>query len=153
MLLKKRQTRWTNLKGVRFLFVLLLFLFTVIISVTAEATRVSWIKVPLVIQHGPRRWGTLQDARCQTSRSWRVRMRSEVFTGADRYYWTSTNGGMRMRTGVFTGALMAENVRSPFDYREPPTLDSDGDGGKPPPPRGLVKKNVIRVGNEALKLI
>ncbi|CDQ66141.1 unnamed protein product [Oncorhynchus mykiss] len=34
---------------------------------------------------------------------------------------------------------MAENVRSPFDYREPPTLDSDGDGSKPPPPppRGL----------------
>ncbi|XP_061620312.1 uncharacterized protein LOC133472859 isoform X1 [Phyllopteryx taeniolatus] len=32
--------------------------------------------------------------------------------------------------------LMAENVRSPFDYREPPTLDSDGDGSKPPPPRG-----------------
>ncbi|XP_010764654.1 nucleophosmin-like [Notothenia coriiceps] len=28
---------------------------------------------------------------------------------------------------------MAENVRSPFDYREPPTLDSDGDGSKPPP--------------------
>ncbi|KAM3857845.1 uncharacterized protein ACN63O_018919 [Diretmus argenteus] len=32
---------------------------------------------------------------------------------------------------------MAENVRSPFDYREPPTLDSDGDGSKPPP-RGRV---------------
>ncbi|XP_024261657.2 flocculation protein FLO11 isoform X1 [Oncorhynchus tshawytscha] len=32
---------------------------------------------------------------------------------------------------------MAENVRSPFEYREPPTLDSDGDGSKPPlPPRG-----------------
>ncbi|XP_051993547.1 uncharacterized protein LOC127651643 isoform X1 [Xyrauchen texanus] len=31
---------------------------------------------------------------------------------------------------------MAESVRSPFDYREPPTLDSDGDGSKPPPPRG-----------------
>lgn len=30
--------------------------------------------------------------------------------------------------------LMAESVRSPFDYREPPTLDSDGDGSKPPPP-------------------
>ncbi|XP_072314709.1 uncharacterized protein [Eucyclogobius newberryi] len=28
---------------------------------------------------------------------------------------------------------MAESVRSPFDYREPPTLDSDGDGSKPPP--------------------
>ncbi|XP_016418179.1 uncharacterized protein LOC107748041 [Sinocyclocheilus rhinocerous] len=40
-----------------------------------------------------------------------------------------------MRTGA---ALMAESVRSPFDYREPPTLDSDGDGGKPPPPRGRV---------------
>ncbi|XP_077445481.1 uncharacterized protein LOC144066046 isoform X2 [Stigmatopora argus] len=34
--------------------------------------------------------------------------------------------------------LMAENVRSPFDYREPPTLDSDGDGSKPPPSRGRV---------------
>lgn len=34
--------------------------------------------------------------------------------------------------------LMAETVRSPFDYREPPTLDSDGDGSKPPPPRGWV---------------
>ncbi|TNM93952.1 hypothetical protein fugu_002128 [Takifugu bimaculatus] len=34
--------------------------------------------------------------------------------------------------------LMAETVRSPFDYREPPTLDSDGDGSKPPPPRGRV---------------
>ncbi|XP_068163963.1 uncharacterized protein [Antennarius striatus] len=33
---------------------------------------------------------------------------------------------------------MAETVRSPFDYREPPTLDSDGDGSKPPPPRGRV---------------
>uniref|UniRef100_A0A087XMQ7 Si:cabz01080528.1 n=1 Tax=Poecilia formosa TaxID=48698 RepID=A0A087XMQ7_POEFO len=33
---------------------------------------------------------------------------------------------------------MAESVRSPFDYREPPTLDSDGDGSKPPPPRGRV---------------
>lgn len=33
---------------------------------------------------------------------------------------------------------MAESVRSPFDYREPPTLDSDGDGSKPPPPRGSV---------------
>nr|XP_057923155.1 uncharacterized protein LOC131125533 [Doryrhamphus excisus] len=33
---------------------------------------------------------------------------------------------------------MAENVRSPFDYREPPTLDSDGDGSKPPPQRGRV---------------
>ncbi|KAM6971969.1 LOW QUALITY PROTEIN: uncharacterized protein FYW47_004125 [Aplochiton taeniatus] len=32
---------------------------------------------------------------------------------------------------------MAETVRSLFDYREPPTLDSDGDGIKPvPPPRG-----------------
>lgn len=48
-----------------------------------------------------------------------------------------------MRTSLSTGAvgtveaaLMAENVRSPFDYREPPTLDSDGDGSKPPPPRG-----------------
>ncbi|KAF4111717.1 uncharacterized protein LOC131543800 [Onychostoma macrolepis] len=40
-----------------------------------------------------------------------------------------------MRTGA---ALMAESVRSPFDYREPPTLDSDGDGSKPPPPRGRV---------------
>ncbi|XP_052458853.1 uncharacterized protein LOC128017479 isoform X2 [Carassius gibelio] len=42
---------------------------------------------------------------------------------------------LRMRTGA---VLMAESVRSPFDYREPPTLDSDGDGGKPPPPRGRV---------------
>lgn len=33
---------------------------------------------------------------------------------------------------------MAESVRSPFDYREPPTLDSDGEGSKPPPPRGSV---------------
>ncbi|XP_072526530.1 uncharacterized protein [Salminus brasiliensis] len=33
---------------------------------------------------------------------------------------------------------MAENVRSPFDYREPPTLDSDGDGSKPAPSRGRV---------------
>ncbi|XP_033839110.1 uncharacterized protein LOC117385938 [Periophthalmus magnuspinnatus] len=33
---------------------------------------------------------------------------------------------------------MAESVRSPFDYREPPTLDSDGDGSKPPPPPGRV---------------
>lgn len=48
-----------------------------------------------------------------------------------------------MRVVQSTGArevgkavLMAENVRSPFDYREPPTLDSDGDGSKPPPPRG-----------------
>lgn len=39
---------------------------------------------------------------------------------------------------VAKGVLMAENVRSPFDYREPPTLDSDGDGSKPPPPRGWV---------------
>ncbi|KAG7243366.1 hypothetical protein INR49_011822, partial [Caranx melampygus] len=39
---------------------------------------------------------------------------------------------------VAKGVLMAENVRSPFDYREPPTLDSDGDGSKPPPPRGRV---------------
>ncbi|KAJ8416492.1 hypothetical protein AAFF_G00357800 [Aldrovandia affinis] len=31
---------------------------------------------------------------------------------------------------------MAENIRSLFDYREPPTLDSDGEGSKPPPPRG-----------------
>ncbi|XP_072534693.1 uncharacterized protein [Salminus brasiliensis] len=31
---------------------------------------------------------------------------------------------------------MSETVRSLFDYREPPTLDSDGEGGKPPPPRG-----------------
>ncbi|KAF1380581.1 hypothetical protein PFLUV_G00165360 [Perca fluviatilis] len=50
-----------------------------------------------------------------------------------------------MRVVQSTGArevgkevLMAENVRSPFDYREPPTLDSDGDGSKPPPPRGRV---------------
>ncbi|XP_010886401.1 uncharacterized protein LOC105020800 isoform X2 [Esox lucius] len=49
-----------------------------------------------------------------------------------------------MRVGQSTVArgrvavLMAENVRSPFDYREPPTLDSDGDGSKPPPPRGRV---------------
>ncbi|CAJ1086267.1 uncharacterized protein LOC117807181 [Xyrichtys novacula] len=39
---------------------------------------------------------------------------------------------------VGKGVLMAETVRSPFDYREPPTLDSDGDGSKPPPPRGRV---------------
>ena len=39
---------------------------------------------------------------------------------------------------VGKAVLMAENVRSPFDYREPPTLDSDGDGSKPPPPRGWV---------------
>lgn len=87
----------------------------------------------------------LLDASCQTVRNFRVRMCGKVFTGAKRYYWTSTNGGVRMRSGVFTGALMAENVRSPFDYREPPTLDSDGDGGKPPPPRGLVKKNPFSV--------
>ncbi|XP_041952933.1 uncharacterized protein si:dkey-117m1.4 [Alosa sapidissima] len=31
---------------------------------------------------------------------------------------------------------MAETVRSLFDYREPPTLDSDGEGSKPQPPRG-----------------
>ncbi|XP_051561479.1 serine/arginine repetitive matrix protein 1-like [Myxocyprinus asiaticus] len=31
---------------------------------------------------------------------------------------------------------MAETVRSLFDYREPPTLDSDGESSKPPPPRG-----------------
>ncbi|XP_076845660.1 uncharacterized protein LOC143490958 isoform X2 [Brachyhypopomus gauderio] len=31
---------------------------------------------------------------------------------------------------------MAETVRSLFDYRDPPTLDSDGEGSKPPPPRG-----------------
>ncbi|KAJ8262322.1 hypothetical protein GJAV_G00165140 [Gymnothorax javanicus] len=31
---------------------------------------------------------------------------------------------------------MADNIRSLFDYREPPTLDSDGEGSKPPPPRG-----------------
>ncbi|MED6255739.1 hypothetical protein ATANTOWER_014275, partial [Ataeniobius toweri] len=39
---------------------------------------------------------------------------------------------------VVKAVLMAESVRSPFDYREPPTLDSDGDGSKPPPPRGRV---------------
>ncbi|XP_022069817.2 uncharacterized protein LOC110965188 [Acanthochromis polyacanthus] len=39
---------------------------------------------------------------------------------------------------VGKAVLMAENVRSPFDYREPPTLDSDGDGSKPPPLRGRV---------------
>ncbi|XP_041840843.1 uncharacterized protein LOC121639596 [Melanotaenia boesemani] len=39
---------------------------------------------------------------------------------------------------VGKAVLMAENVRSPFDYREPPTLDSDGDGSKPPPTRGRV---------------
>ncbi|XP_023686521.1 uncharacterized protein [Paramormyrops kingsleyae] len=33
---------------------------------------------------------------------------------------------------------MAETVRSLFDYREPPTLDSDGEGSKPPPPLGRV---------------
>nr|XP_055074338.1 uncharacterized protein LOC129453947 [Misgurnus anguillicaudatus] len=44
-----------------------------------------------------------------------------------------------MRVVLRTGAaLMAESVRSPFDYREPPTLDSDGDGSKPPPQRGRV---------------
>lgn len=44
-----------------------------------------------------------------------------------------------MRSSPRTGAaLMAESVRSPFDYREPPTLDSDGEGSKPPPPRGSV---------------
>ncbi|XP_056613056.1 uncharacterized protein LOC130428743 isoform X2 [Triplophysa dalaica] len=44
-----------------------------------------------------------------------------------------------MRASLRTGAaLMAESVRSPFDYREPPTLDSDGEGSKPPPPRGRV---------------
>ncbi|KAL7877218.1 hypothetical protein SRHO_G00038610 [Serrasalmus rhombeus] len=31
---------------------------------------------------------------------------------------------------------MTEIVRTLFDCREPPTLDSDGKGGKPPPPRG-----------------
>nr|XP_055060993.1 uncharacterized protein si:dkey-117m1.4 [Misgurnus anguillicaudatus] len=31
---------------------------------------------------------------------------------------------------------MAEIVCSLFDYREPPTLDSDGETSKPPPPRG-----------------
>ncbi|XP_066536136.1 uncharacterized protein si:dkey-117m1.4 [Hoplias malabaricus] len=31
---------------------------------------------------------------------------------------------------------MSESVRSLFDYREPPTLDSDGESGKPPPSRG-----------------
>ncbi|XP_046900454.1 uncharacterized protein LOC124483905 isoform X2 [Hypomesus transpacificus] len=30
---------------------------------------------------------------------------------------------------------MAETVRSLFDYREPPTLDSDGEGSKPAPPQ------------------
>lgn len=40
--------------------------------------------------------------------------------------------------------LMAETVRSPFDYREPPTLDSDGDGSKPPPPRGWVSGASVR---------
>ncbi|KTG39087.1 hypothetical protein cypCar_00011681 [Cyprinus carpio] len=31
---------------------------------------------------------------------------------------------------------MAENVRSLFDYREPPPLDSNGESSKPPQPRG-----------------
>lgn len=80
-------------------------------------------------------------------------MREKSLTGAARYYYTSANGEVRMRSGVFTGALMAENVRSPFDYREPPTLDSDGDGSKPPPPRGLVKNPFFRLGNGALNLL
>ncbi|RXN04475.1 serine arginine repetitive matrix 1-like isoform X2 [Labeo rohita] len=32
---------------------------------------------------------------------------------------------------------MAETVRSLFDYREPPTLDSNGESSKPPQPRGV----------------
>ncbi|XP_035471731.2 uncharacterized protein LOC118289113 [Scophthalmus maximus] len=51
---------------------------------------------------------------------------------------TCALGNLPERAEVANGALMAENVRSPFDYREPPTLDSDGDGSKPPPPRGRV---------------
>ncbi|KAI4890061.1 hypothetical protein NFI96_017197 [Prochilodus magdalenae] len=31
---------------------------------------------------------------------------------------------------------MSETVRSLFDYRDPPMLDSDGEGSKPPPPKG-----------------
>ncbi|KAJ4948598.1 hypothetical protein JOQ06_020131 [Pogonophryne albipinna] len=43
---------------------------------------------------------------------------------------------------------MAENVRSPFDYREPPTLDSDGDGSKPPP-QGKRKGTPVKVCDRA----
>ncbi|KAL1282115.1 hypothetical protein QQF64_000918 [Cirrhinus molitorella] len=38
--------------------------------------------------------------------------------------------------GQRSSAGMAETVRSLFDYREPPTLDSNGESSKPPQPRG-----------------
>lgn len=43
---------------------------------------------------------------------------------------------------VFATRNMAETVRSLFDYREPPTLDSDGEGSKPPPPRGWGDRHI-----------
>lgn len=68
--------------------------------------------------------------------------------GAPHFITGTPNDVVHMRSVQSTGArdvgkgvLMAENVRSPFDYREPPTLDSDGDGSKPPPPRGWVRQN------------
>ncbi|KAJ8281291.1 hypothetical protein GJAV_G00065870 [Gymnothorax javanicus] len=47
--------------------------------------------------------------------------------------WSATVHG---REAVIGTESMAETVRSLFEYREPPTLDSDGEGSKPPPPRG-----------------
>ncbi|KAG7498001.1 hypothetical protein JOB18_047431 [Solea senegalensis] len=65
--------------------------------------------------------------------------------GAPHFTIRTPKDVVRMPVEQSTGArevakavLMAESVRSPFDYREPPTLDSDGDGSKPPPPRGRV---------------
>lgn len=79
---------------------------------------------------------------------WIPRLRERIFRGGGctpfyqqdpegccaHAHWGQSTGAWEVGKGV----LMAENVRSPFDYREPPTLDSDGDGSKPPPPRGWV---------------
>ncbi|KAG7241271.1 hypothetical protein INR49_025789, partial [Caranx melampygus] len=52
-------------------------------------------------------------------------------------------GGGGGGTSAIAGVNMAETVRSLFDYRDPHSLDSDGEGVKPAPPlrgRGCGRK-------------
>ncbi|KAG7236514.1 hypothetical protein INR49_000837, partial [Caranx melampygus] len=99
-----------------------------------------------VIQKEEEEWGELEgdyDMRQPSEPRWSTcstAQRPKV--GAPHFTIRTPKDVVHMRVVQSTGArevakgvLMAENVRSPFDYREPPTLDSDGDGSKPPPPR------------------
>lgn len=104
--------------------------------------------------------------KCYKAGGFQTKMSIEVFTSAalQRHRLSSpsvcVNGIVRKNLyiererasasrerGHRSSAGMAENVRSLFDYREPPPLDSNGESSKPPQPRGWGSEQTLENSN------